>query len=280
MLALFLGACEAVACLHHYRLPDVAAHRGHAATPSGASDATLAAHGLNDDDDDDTLHQDSARPIPPMVIPKAGDADAEDEAPLIESEEDAHMAYPPAPAAPGTTPSASDQNGGGAGGELMPYSHRDIKPGNIMIADDGTPLLYDFGSTIKARRMISDRRAAVAEQDLAAEQSTMPYRAPELFDVKTNTTITESVDIWSLGCVLYAMAYLHSPFETEQTVEQGGSLALAVLNGDYKMPAPEEDIYSERTRGLIRHCLTLDPAQRPDIDAIISQTRDALQAFQ
>ena len=33
-------------------------------------------------------------------------------------------------------------------------------------------------------------------QDIAAEQSTMAYRAPELFDVKTGVTIDEKVDIW------------------------------------------------------------------------------------
>lgn len=33
-------------------------------------------------------------------------------------------------------------------------------------------------------------------KDLAAEQSTMTYRAPELFDVKTGTTLDEKVDIW------------------------------------------------------------------------------------
>ena len=33
-------------------------------------------------------------------------------------------------------------------------------------------------------------------QDIAAEQSTMAYRAPELFDVKTGQTLDEKVDIW------------------------------------------------------------------------------------
>ena len=33
-------------------------------------------------------------------------------------------------------------------------------------------------------------------QDIAAEQSTMSYRAPELFDVKTGQTLDEKVDIW------------------------------------------------------------------------------------
>lgn len=66
-----------------------------------------------------------------------------------------------------------------------------------MIADDGkTPILMDFGSTMLARVHIENRSQALLQQDIAAEQSTMAYRAPELFDVKTGQTIDEKVDIW------------------------------------------------------------------------------------
>ena len=167
----------------------------------------------------------------------------------------------------------------GSVGELLPYAHRDIKPGNVMIADDGkTPILMDFGSTIKARVYIKTRRDAVAHQDMAAERSSMPYRAPELFDVPTDTTLTEAVDVWSLGCLLYALAYLHSPFETTQTIEQGGSIALAVLNGSYKTPS--EDPYSEKTREVIKRCIQVKPEDRPDIDQVIELTQAALRGLE
>ena len=65
-----------------------------------------------------------------------------------------------------------------------------------MIADDGRPILMDFGSALKARIKIENRSQALLQQDIAAEQSTMAYRAPELFDVKTGVTIDEQVDIW------------------------------------------------------------------------------------
>lgn len=53
-----------------------------------------------------------------------------------------------------------------------------------MLADDGTtPILMDFGSAMPARIPIPDRRVALLQQDLAAEHCSMPFRAPELFDV-------------------------------------------------------------------------------------------------
>ena len=68
-----------------------------------------------------------------------------------------------------------------------------------MVADDGvTPILMDLGSCLKARIPIENRSQALMQQDTAAEHSTMAYRAPELFDVKTGTALDEKVDIWVL----------------------------------------------------------------------------------
>lgn len=98
----------------------------------------------------------------------------------------------------------------------------------------------------------------------------MPYRAPELFDVKTGRTLDEKVDIWSLGCTLYAVAYGFSPFETE-----GSSVAMAVLSGRYRHPSSG---YSERLTKLIDAMLVLDPAQRPDIQKVRVEVRTELTA--
>lgn len=106
----------------------------------------------------------------------------------------------------------------------------------------------------------------------------MPYRAPELFDVKTSSTLTESTDIWSLGCVLFSLAYLYSPFETPSTVEQGGSMALAVMNGGWKFPEGNAARgYSEGLRDIVRACLKVKPEERADIDGVIELTENALQ---
>ena len=93
----------------------------------------------------------------------------------------------------------------------------------------------------------------------------MAYRAPELFDVKTGVTIDEKVDIWSLGCTLFALAYSHSPFENTQTTEQGGSIAMAVMGAQYKHPP---SAYSQGLRDLIDCMLKVKPEERPDIHEV------------
>lgn len=156
----------------------------------------------------------------------------------------------------------------------MLLAHRDLKPGNILISDDGkTPILMDFGSVSKARIPIRTRQDGLLQQDIAAENSTIPYRAPELFDVQTGTTLDEKVDIWSLGCTLYAAAYGQNPFEACVN-EMGGSMALAILNGQYKFP--EEDPYSQSFKDLVRLLLTLDPKERPNIQQVIERIESML----
>jgi serine/threonine kinase 16 len=152
--------------------------------------------------------------------------------------------------------------------EMVPYWHGDIKPANIMLNNMGTPVLMDLGSCAPARRTLATRKDALELQDMAAEHCTMPYRAPELFDVKTGSKVDERIDIWSLGCTFFTLMYSSSPFEL-QTAESGASLNMAVMNGQFKFPAFPE--YSHALKNVVQTCLTVDPEQRPFIDDVLHQ---------
>jgi serine/threonine kinase 16 len=159
-----------------------------------------------------------------------------------------------------------------------------------MIDDDGaTPILMDLGSIAPSPTPITSRSLALQVQDTAAEHSTMPYRAPELFDVKTDSIIDTKVDIWSLGCTLYACLVGKSPFEARSD-ETGGSLSICVLGGDWRfpdegpqrgkqkapVPAPGDEAISEPVKDVVRRCLTLEPSERPDVDELIAVVEEVL----
>ncbi len=157
-----------------------------------------------------------------------------------------------------------------------------------MIADDGkTPILMDLGSLAPSPTPITSRSLALAVQDTAAEHSTMPYRAPELFDVKTGSVIDTKVDIWSLGCTLYACLVGKSPFEA-RSEETGGSLSICVLGGDWRFPDEgqqrkgkskaqnSEEGVSEPVRDVVRRCLKVEPAERPDVDELITMVENVI----
>lgn len=168
-----------------------------------------------------------------------------------------------------------------------------------MISDDGQdPVLMDLGSLAPSPIPITSRSLALAVQDTAAEHSTMSYRAPELFDVKTGSVIDTKVDIWSFGCTLYACLVGKSPFEA-RSEETGGSLSMCVLGGDWRFPdetsavkgkgkaggAQEEQpapttsgtsSISAPVKDVVRKCLQVEAADRPDIDELIQILKDVL----
>ena len=86
--------------------------------------------------------------------------------------------------------------------------HRDIKPANILLAEDGTPRLTDFGL------------ARVGQLPRLTETSsilgTLCYLGPEVFEGRE---VNERSDIWSFGIVLFEMLTGQLPFNSESTFD-------------------------------------------------------------
>ena len=173
-----------------------------------------------------------------------------------------------------------------------------------MISDDGqNPVLMDLGSLAPSPIPITSRSLALAVQDTAAEHSTMSYRAPELFDVKTGSVIDTKVDIWSFGCTLYACLVGKSPFEA-RSEETGGSLSMCVLGGDWRFPDETSAVKGKGKAGgsqeeqqptrkndatssisapvkdVVRKCLQVEPADRPDIDELIEILKNVVSSLE
>jgi len=83
--------------------------------------------------------------------------------------------------------------------------HRDVKPGNVLIAQDDHAYLTDFGVT---KQLESESDEAVAGELLG----TLAYVAPEQIE---GGAIDGLVDVYSLACVLYECLTGRPPFERE-----------------------------------------------------------------
>eukprot|EP01006_Ploeotia_vitrea_P015501 TRINITY_DN44614_c0_g1_i2.p1 TRINITY_DN44614_c0_g1~~TRINITY_DN44614_c0_g1_i2.p1 ORF type:complete len:369 (+),score=144.19 TRINITY_DN44614_c0_g1_i2:717-1823(+) len=87
------------------------------------------------------------------------------------------------------------------------------------------------------------------------------YNAPELFQHKPYGT---EADVWSLGCVLYTMAALRTPFYSEDPEV----LAKLVVAGEYPdLP----DYYSPLLHETVRSMLSKRPKDRPSLKELFSQ---------
>ena len=131
-----------------------------------------------------------------------------------------------------------------------PMTHRDVKAENVLRRKDGSWVLCDFGSATSEQKVYSSPAEIAREEERIRKQTTPAYRAPELWDLYTREYIGMAVDVWSLGCLLYFIAFGKLPFD--------GDAKLQILNGKYAVPAGRP----EGVVALISDMLVVDPKGR------------------
>lgn len=139
-----------------------------------------------------------------------------------------------------------------------PIAHRDLKAENLLLGSDGLWKLCDFGSTSTNHKRFERPEEMGIEEDNIRKHTTPAYRSPEMWDLFLREVISEKVDIWALGCLLFRICYFKSAFD--------GESKLQVLNGNYRIP--ELPKYSSSVTDLIRDMLQPSPDSRPDITQV------------
>jgi eukaryotic-like serine/threonine-protein kinase len=125
--------------------------------------------------------------------------------------------------------------------------HRDIKPGNILLAQDGRVQVTDFGIA----RAIAEAQMTLPGTTLGSVQYMSPEQA-------RGETATERSDIYSLGVVLFEMLAGRRPFEGDSAA----SIAMARLTPPVPMPSAYRAGIPPVLEAICRKAMAIDPAER------------------
>jgi eukaryotic-like serine/threonine-protein kinase len=137
--------------------------------------------------------------------------------------------------------------------------HRDVKPGNIMITDDGDVKVTDFGIA----RAVSEASMTVTGTTLGSVHYFSPEQA-------RGDEVTGASDVYALAIVLFEMLTGRRPF----TGESAAAVALKRLNEDPPTPSSIGHPVPAGLEAILMRALEREPADRfPDAGAFAEALR-------
>src|SRR6059058_811188 len=128
--------------------------------------------------------------------------------------------------------------------------HRDIKPGNILLDQQGEPHLTDFGLA----RLVETESTITRTMEVLGTPS---YMAPEQA-VGNNAQLTSATDVYGLGAVFYQLLTGHPPFAGGTTYE---TIRL-VLDTEPRQPRLWSPKVDRDLSTICLKCLEKDPKRR------------------
>jgi serine/threonine-protein kinase len=138
--------------------------------------------------------------------------------------------------------------------------HRDLKPGNVMLTDDGQPKLLDFGLAV----LIAGGKATGRMTHSGTIVGSLPYMAPEQLFGEADDVRT---DVYALGATLFEMVTGQRPFIKSRPE----ALMFAIINNAAPTARSMRPDVPDDLDRLLGQCLDKNPARRPASAAVMAE---------
>jgi CheY-like chemotaxis protein len=139
--------------------------------------------------------------------------------------------------------------------------HRDLKPGNVWLTDEGVAKIGDFG--------IAFTPAHTRVTQTGIIMGTVSYMPPEQ---GMGRTVDARSDLYSLGAMLYELVTGHRPFEADHPV----AVISMHINAEPAPPTTHNPLTSTPLEGLIMRLLSKDPDERYQSATAVLETLEAI----
>jgi hypothetical protein len=126
-------------------------------------------------------------------------------------------------------------------------THRDLKPDNVMLTDDGRVVIIDLGLALAPDWTRQTTEGAIA--------GSLPYMAPEQIDGDA----APSSDVWALGVTWWELVTAQRPFGRARAMEE----VAAIVAGGRPVIGDVDRRIADDAAGLLERCLAREPRQRP-----------------
>ncbi|KAJ8600289.1 hypothetical protein CTAYLR_000685 [Chrysophaeum taylorii] len=136
--------------------------------------------------------------------------------------------------------------------------HRDLKSNNILLTDDFSCKISDFGLS----RSAEFRTHATLESKHGGAAGTAPFMAPELLE---KNEFTEKSDVYSYSMVLYEITTRTHPWAGLKAMQ----IMRCIVDKELR-PAVYRDADAHLVT-IMRHCWAQDPNERPSFDQVVAR---------
>eukprot|EP01091_Cochliopodium_minus_P019225 TRINITY_DN8022_c0_g1_i1.p1 TRINITY_DN8022_c0_g1~~TRINITY_DN8022_c0_g1_i1.p1 ORF type:complete len:526 (+),score=76.20 TRINITY_DN8022_c0_g1_i1:90-1580(+) len=133
-----------------------------------------------------------------------------------------------------------------------PLIHRDMKTGNLLVSEDWSVKVCDFGLS----RLLPDNNTTLTACGTPA------WSAPELLQ---NEKYNESVDVYSFGIVMWEMMTRKIPYQGLDAYQ----IVFAVSRQQLRPPIPKQIEFPIQYITLMKQCWSDDPSNRPSFTSLL-----------